>query len=82
MRGIELAPQTFEDDIGVDVIARLASLVARQQAACNELGLRSTTFDAGPHRRFHELGQGFARRQHGLHFGAELGFDANGRDGA
>lgn len=47
-----------------------------------DCGLHATESDGVSHGRFDEVGQGFARLEHGLEFSAQLGLDADlGYDG-
>jgi hypothetical protein len=55
MRGVELALQSVDDLIGIDVVTCSPCGVAGAKPACDELSLHATALDSGPHRGFDEL---------------------------
>jgi hypothetical protein len=58
--GIELALQAFACNVGACIRVLAVCPTARVQSARVELGLKTTTLNAGPDQDFRELGQIFA----------------------
>lgn len=61
---VELALQTFDNDVGIDILTCTACFIPGAQPARNELRLDAAPLDASTHRRFNEGRDGFALGQH------------------